>query len=285
MSAVNDGDEEPDYDDCLHHYQTMSLTDDQKVMEQTGYCHLYQDIDSDPNEADRDHIEDDTSDDYECIEEIKATNIRASDNNDGTEWRVLSRLELREIGEDWRIVSTLPRHGRQETPWQPGQVRRREKVKDAASEEAECKHLSIMLTNNVNNVAGPECVNDKSFLEKLQTKNSEDLYLSEADEGEATGPDSSDTGPAPAYWLRKQVTFGKLFIFSSDNFFSQGAKDSSLCCCVLFGGQWFQSEILISGPHSHHGMVRTVVFPKFWNVSYGWGYNVLVIRKHDASCK
>ena len=119
MAAV-DGED----DDFPHHYQTMSLTDDQKVMEQSGYCHLYQDIDSDHSEGDGDDNEDDISDDYECIEEIKAAHKSAVGDNEvtngETEWRVLSRLELQEIGEDWRIVSTMPRNGnKQAAAWQP----------------------------------------------------------------------------------------------------------------------------------------------------------------------
>ena len=200
MSAVNEGDD----DDFSHHYQTMSLTDDQKVMEQSGYCHLYQDIDSDHNCVDRDDSEDDTSDDYECIEEIKATNkgVISDTNSVDTEWRVLSRLELREIGEDWRIVSTMPRRGhKQAASWQPSEPSVWGKVKDEA---AECKHSSIMITNNVNNVARPECENTaKSFLENVVPK---DLSL----RSEATDPDSQDNDSAPDIWLRKQVTFGKL---------------------------------------------------------------------------
>ena len=194
MSAVNECDD----DDFSHHYQTMSLTDDQKVMEQSGYCHLYQDIDSGHSCVDRDDSEEDTSDDYECIEEIKAANksVSVSDSNDevDTEWRVLSRLELREIGEDWRIVSTMPR--RRDKPSEPSDWG---KVKDEASE---CKHSSIMITNNVNNVAHTECENTaKSFLENVVPK---DLSL----RSEATDPDIQDS--APNIWLRKQVTFGEL---------------------------------------------------------------------------
>ena len=200
MSAVNEGDD----DDFSHHYQTMSLTDDQKVMEQSGYCHLYQDIDSDHNCVDRDDSEDDTSDDYECIGEIKATNkcVISDTNSVDTEWRVLSRLELREIGEDWRIVSTMPRRGdKQAASWQPSEPSVWGKVKDEA---AECKHSSIMITNNVNNVARPECENTaKSFLENVVPK---DLSL----RSDVTDPDSQDTDLVPDIWLRKQVTFGKL---------------------------------------------------------------------------
>ena len=217
MAALEDGED----DDFPHHYQTMSLTDDQKVMEQSGFCHLYQDIDSDHNEGDCDDSEDDISDDYECIEEIKAAHESVvSDNevtNVETEWRVLSRLELQEIGEDWRIVSTMPRNGNKQAAARrpsPGG-----KVKD---EVVECKHLSIMVTNNVNNVAGPECVNTaKSFLEKVVTKNTGDLYLRENAGGQpASVPDSPDNS-AHGIWLRKQVTFGKLFLhFSPRRFFS-----------------------------------------------------------------
>ena len=215
MAAVDGQD-----DDFPHHYQTMSLTDDQKVMEQSGYCHLYQDIDSDHSEEGGDDNEDDISDDYECIEEIKAAHKSAVNDievtNGETEWRVLSRLELQEIGEDWRIVSTMPRNGnKQAAAWQPSPG----KVKD---EVVECKHLSIMVTNNVNNVAGPECVNTaKSFLEKVVTKNTGDLYLRDIAEGQtASVPDSPDNS-AHGIWLRKQVTFGKLFLhFSPRRFFS-----------------------------------------------------------------
>ena len=201
MAIVNDDDDSP------YHYQTMSLTDDQKVMEQSGYCHLYQDIDSEYNEVYR-YNNDAMSDDYECIEEIKAAHKSSVSDNDvtnlETEWRVLSRLELQDIGEDWRIVSTIPRNGNEPAAaWQPWGGR---KVND---ETVDSKHLSKMVTNNVNNVTSPECVNTaKSFFGKVMTKNSVIVL------------DCLDNNSGHGIWLRKQVTFGKiapiLKIFGSD---------------------------------------------------------------------
>ena len=227
MAIVNEG----DVNDSPYCYQTMSLTDDQKVMEQSGYCHLYQDIDSEYNEVYR-YNNDAISDDYECIEEIKAAHKSSASDNDATnletesEWRVLSRLELQDIGEDWRIVSTIPRNGNEPAAaWQPWGGR---KVKDGT---VESKHLSIMVTNNVDNVTSPECVNTaKSFFGKVLTKNSEDLYLREDAEGEADEaaivPDSPDNHSAHGIWLRKQVTFGKWgkHMVNSFKYFDKGGQ-------------------------------------------------------------
>ena len=128
---------------------------------------------------------------------------------------MLSRLEGEaELGEDWRIVTSMPRP----------RDRRLDKVK---AEEEECKHLPGLVTSNVNNVAGAEheAVNTAntaaaSSLENLVTGNSEDGYR---------GSDEPLLPPTPpGCWLRKQVTFGELLVFSLNSFFRKGAKYSAL---------------------------------------------------------
>ena len=90
--------------------------------------------------------------------------------------------------------------------------------------ELECKHLSIMGTNNVNNVASDlgceQPINAKSFLEKLLTRNSEDFYrdVSEDSGHLVSSTATTATNNSPAGWLRKQVTFGKLLVFSLNRF-------------------------------------------------------------------
>ena len=159
------------------------------------YCsqHLYQDIDT--NEIVDDDVVDSfnevNTDDYETIEEIKASNFQCEEvkSENLIEWRVLSRLEG-DVGEDWRIVDTLPRFkNKQETYWQQKEVLC-DKFKETCkiNEEPQCKHLSIMCTNNVNNVASDsgceQQINANGFLEKLLASNSQDSYQN--DESEAT---------------------------------------------------------------------------------------------------
>ena len=179
-----------------------------------------QDIDS----GEREGCEGD-SDDYESIEEVKERGHKdpggwrlsegeGEEWREGLEWRVLSRLEgEEELGEDWRIVTSMPRP--------------RDRRVDKVKAEEECKHLPGLVTSNVNNVAGAEheAVNTvntaaASSLENLVTGNSEDGYR---------GSDEPLLPPTPpGCWLRKQVTFGELLVFSLNSFFRKGAKYSAL---------------------------------------------------------
>ena len=162
-----------------------------------------------------------SDDDYESIEEIKANNNEHSDNHN-LEWRVLSSLGG-EMGEDWRIVNSMPRNkNKPENCWRPA-CEQSEEFKETCKInelELECKHLSIMGTNNVNNVASnlgcEQPINAKSFLEKLLTRNSEDFYRDVSEESGhlVSSTATATTNNSPAGWLRKQVTFGKLLVFS-----------------------------------------------------------------------
>ena len=202
-------------------YMMLSLTDDQKVMEQS-YCgsHLYQDIDDD-SDVDHDH----DSDDYECIDEIKAA--VTSDIND-VEWRVLSRLSCDDVGEDWRIVSSMPRNKNKFTRFWQDSVNIvgeefKEKCKMNADTDDEVtgevsddgEHLSIIVTNNVNNVApqSESCSHAKSFLERLLTRPGEDSHHHVEEQQFVKSEDQVNTSNTPG-WLRKQVSFGKLFVSS-----------------------------------------------------------------------
>ena len=153
---------------------------------------MYQDIDGDDDDdAELEKsFDNDCSDDYESIEEIKQVNNVINKADGGLEWRVLSSLDG-DIGEDWRIVDTLPRYSnKQQTYWQEKQILCDEfKETSEINEEPMCKQLSIMCTNNVNNVASDsgceQPINARYFLEKLLTSpNTEDFYQN--DESVAT---------------------------------------------------------------------------------------------------
>ena len=193
-----------------------SLTDDQKVMEQcgAGYSADYQEIlSSSDTHVYSSLTESTTSDDYESIEEIK----REAE----LEWRVLSRLEG-EMGEDWRIVNSMPRPRNKRNPElyelcdlaECGKFKEKQQIKDTGQsvERVEGGLISISCRGGMRekNTAGcDQAINAKSFLEnyKFLSKNGEDLY-------ESNSPGvNSEPDRLPAAYLRKQVTFGKLLVF------------------------------------------------------------------------
>ena len=176
-----------------------SLTDDQKVMEQCRYSgDYYQEIGSSDSHL-YSSLTDTNTDDYESIEEMKRDNE--------LEWRVLSRLEG-EMGEDWRIVNSMPRTKARNTVilQEKREAETKCKMEEKRREE---RQLSIScrreMSENKSLSLHPSCeqaINDKSFLENLWSKTGKDLY-------QARG--GSDR--LPAAYLRKQVTFGKLLVF------------------------------------------------------------------------
>ena len=176
-----------------------SLTDDQKVMEQCRYSgDYYQEIGSSDSHL-YSSLTDTNTDDYESIEEMKRDNE--------LEWRVLSRLEG-EMGEDWRIVNSMPRTKARNTVILQ-EKREAENTCKMEEKRREERQLSIScrreMSENKSLSLHPSCeqaINDKSFLENLWSKTGKDLY-------QARG--GSDR--LPAAYLRKQVTFGKLLVF------------------------------------------------------------------------
>ena len=198
--------------------QSHSLTDDQKVMEQCGgvYSSDYQEILSTDSHVYSSLTDTTTSDDYESIEDIK----REAE----LEWRVLSRLEG-EMGEDWRIVNSMPRPRNQRNPElyelcdvaETGRkFKEKLKIKDTVGQNVEGVEegglISISCRRNMRekNRAGCEqAINSKSFLENFTflSKNGEDLYESNCPRV------NSEPDRLPAAYLRKQVTFGKLLVF------------------------------------------------------------------------
>ena len=205
--------------DCDLVKQGHSLTDDQKVMEQCGsggYSADYQEILLSSDTHVYSSLTDTTtSDDYESIEDIK----REAE----LEWRVLSRLEG-EMGEDWRIVNSMPRPRNQRNPElyelcdvaESGRkFKEKQKIKDSVGQNVEGVEgglISISCRREMGekNTAGCEqTINSKSFLENFTflSKNGEDLFESNSPRVNS-GPDR-----LPAAYLRKQVTFGKLLVF------------------------------------------------------------------------
>ena len=189
------------------HLTSHSLTDDQKVMEQCGYssADYYQEIDSSHS-----HLYSsltDTTDDYESIEDVKRDNE--------LEWRVLSRLEG-EIGEDWRIVNSMPRNNRNRRTENVKLQRRCDDVefKDKRGDITDCKVMAnkVMARNMMagSHSACEHAVNAKNFLEQLRSEDREDFYQAESPVV-TVGPEG--LSGLPAAYLRKQVTFGKLLVF------------------------------------------------------------------------
>ena len=196
--------------------QGHSLTDDQKVMEQNGsggYSADYQEILLSSDTHVYSSLTDTTtSDDYESIEDIK----REAE----LEWRVLSRLEG-EMGEDWRIVNSMPRPRNKRNPElyeicdvaESGRkFKEKHKIKDTVGQNVEGVEgglISISCRRENNRAGCEQTINSKSFLENFTflSKNGEDLY-------ESNSPGvNSEPDRLPAAYLRKQVTFGKLLVF------------------------------------------------------------------------
>ena len=196
-----------------HSSQSHSLTDDQKAMEQSGgvYSADYQEILSSDIDS---HLyssltESTNSDDYESIEDIK----REAE----LEWRVRSRLEG-EMGEDWRIVNSMPRPRNKRNPElyslydvaECGKFKEKQKIKNTRGNAEGVEEISCRGGRREKNTDGCEqAINAKSFLENLDffNQNGEDLY-------ESNSPGlNSEPDRLPAAYLRKQVTFGKLLVF------------------------------------------------------------------------
>ena len=204
--------------DVVNHLSSLthSLTDDQKVMEQCGgvYSSDYQEILSTDSHVYSSLTDTTTSDDYESIEDIK----REAE----LEWRVLSRLEG-EMGEDWRIVNSMPRPRSKRNPELyelcdvagSARFKEKQKIKDTGQnvegvEQAGLISISCRGEMREKNTAGCEqAINAKSFLEKFEflSRNGEDLC-----ESNSSGA-NSEPDRLPAAYLRKQVTFGKLLVF------------------------------------------------------------------------
>ena len=167
----------------------QSLTDDQKVMEQCRYSgDFYQEIGSSDSHL-YSSLTDTNTDDYESIEDIKRDNE--------LEWRVLSRLEG-EMGEDWRIVNSMPRTRTRNTGMvqkmsENAECELKDKMRDGEREE-EIREKNIVIS------PGEQAVNGKNFRENLWSKRGKDLY---------EGPGPLVTGSD----RQKQVTFGKLLVF------------------------------------------------------------------------
>ena len=196
-----------------HSSQSHSLTDDQKAMEQSGgvYSADYQEILSSDIDS---HLyssltESTNSDDYESIEDIK----REAE----LEWRVRSRLEG-EMGEDWRIVNSMPRPRNKRNPElyslydvaECGKFKEKQKIKNTRGSVEGVEEISCRGGRREKNTDGCEqAINAKSFLEK-----SEFFTQIGGDLCESNSPRvNSEPDRLPAAYLRKQVTFGKLLVF------------------------------------------------------------------------
>ena len=195
--------------------QSHGLTDDQKVMEQCGcggYSADYQEILSSDSHVYSSLTESATSDDYETIEEM----VREAE----LEWRVLSRLEG-EMGEDWRIVNSMPRPARVqarqsrlyemcETVTGSEKFKGKEKIKEPG-QQVEGVEAGLVSISCRPEMAGCEqTINaPQSFRGNFTfwSKTAEDFYESNSP-GVSSQPDR-----LPAAYLRKQVTFGKLLVF------------------------------------------------------------------------
>ena len=131
------------------------------------------------------------------------------------EWRVLSRLEG-EIGEDWRIVNSMPRNNRNRRTENVKLQRRCDDVefKDKRGDITDSKVMAnkVMARNMMagSHSACEHAVNAKNFLEQLRSEDREDFYQAESPVV-TVGP--GGLAGLPAAYLRKQVTFGKLLVF------------------------------------------------------------------------
>ena len=191
----------------------MSLTDDQKVVEQSRCSDYYQKIDDDTDTHDYSSVGDNSShidafDGYEYIDEkddVEYDNDNLCDTS--LEWRVLSRLEG-ETGDDWRIVTDLnsmPRRTKCDSSTEMnGSDIMHQLSKEFYDLGSSCQP-SVKNSNNQNKIDddketfsvesdsnSEQPVSAKTFLEKL-LNDKRDHFNSET----------------AGHWLRKQVTFGE----------------------------------------------------------------------------
>ena len=203
----------------------ISLTDDQKVVEQSRCSDYYQKIDDDSDSHDYSSVGDNSAsegfDGYEYIDEKE--DAKCDNVCDSTlEWRVLSRLEG-ETGDDWRIVSdvnSMPRRTKcdNSTEMNENEVmcQMSKGIYDLTTKDGHnMQEFQISQTANVakqdsetfsteSDSNGEQPISAKTFLEKLLSNKQTNYYSSPLPPSQPPPPDSE-----PAGWLRKQVTFGK----------------------------------------------------------------------------
>ena len=123
------------------------------------------------------------------------------------------------MGEDWRIVNSMPRPRSKRNPELyelcdvagSARFKEKQKIKDTGQnvegvEQAGLISISCRGEMREKNTAGCEqAINAKSFLEKFE-------FLRDLCESNSSGA-NSEPDRLPAAYLRKQVTFGKLLVF------------------------------------------------------------------------